>query len=149
VFDMRRLLIAIGVGVLTLGVACSGTADRTTSGASPGGQEPAGGGSTSVDRVTVTGTVSQRLADEAFVLTDATVEEGAATISGELPVVVTGTTASVDANERVTVSGTLVRAALGDELRAIEAQVGVNVDDRILKRLEGGQLLVASSVQTG
>jgi hypothetical protein len=147
---MRRFT-AIGAIALALGVACSGTADRTTAGSSPGGNEPAGPASASagVERVTVTGTVSRRLADEAFMLTDATVEDGTATIDNDLPVVVTGTTASVDADEQVTVTGTLMQAALGDELRSLEAQIGIDVDDRILDRLEGGQLLVASSISTG
>jgi hypothetical protein len=144
---MRRVLFAVLVTAMTFGVACSGTADHSTAGASPGGSEPAGGGSTSIDRVTVRGTVSSVLADRAFLLTDASVQEGEATIDGDLPVVVTGTATSVSSNEQVTVSGTLAQATVGSELRDLEEQIGLRVDDRILRRIEGGQLLVASSVE--
>jgi hypothetical protein len=143
------MLITIGVAVLALGTACSANADRTTDGASPGGGEPAGGASASLDRVTVTGTVDQRLADEAFTLTDTTVDEGEATISGDLPVVVTGTGVSVDEHEQVTVSGTLIEASAVDQLRSLANQVGIEVSDRMLQRFAGGQLLVASSIDTG
>ncbi len=145
---MRRMTFAALVAAATFAVACSSTADHATAGASPGGSEPAGGGSTAIDRVTVEGTVSTVLADQAFLLTDASVQEGEATIDGDLPVVVTGTPTSVSSDEQVTVSGTLTQAAAGSELRDLEQQVGLHVDDRILRRIEGGQLLVASSVET-
>jgi len=143
---MRRILFATAVATLTLGVACSSTPDDTTAGASPGGTEPAGPGSTSIERVTVQGTVSKVLADRAFLLTNASVQEGEATVDAILPVVVTGMPASISSNQQVTVTGTLTQTALADQLRSLEQQIGLHVDDRILRRLEGGQLLVASSV---
>ena len=144
---MRRMLIALAVVGLTALPACSSTPDHNTVGAKPGGSEPAGGGSTSVDRVVVRGTVSQVLADQAFLLTNPTVEQGEATVSGDLPVVVTGTATHVSSDQQVTVTGTFVQDVLGKQLRQLENQVGLQVDDAMLNRVRGGDLLVASSVQ--
>jgi hypothetical protein len=113
----------------------------------PGGSEPAGGGSSSVDRVVVSGTVSQVLADQAFLLTDPTVEQGEATVNGDLPVVVTGTTTSISSDQQVTVTGTFVQDVVPKQLRRLENQLGLQVNDQTLSHVRGGDLLVASSVR--
>jgi hypothetical protein len=144
---MRRTLVAFGVVALIALTACSSSSNPNTEGASPGGHEPAGGGSTSVDRVVVRGTVSQVLADQAFLLTNATVEQGEATVSGDLPVVVTGQTTRISADQQVTVTGTFVQDVVGNQLRRLEDQVGVHVSGSMLRQMQGRDLLVASSVQ--
>ena len=146
---MRRMLVATAVGLTVLSAlaACSTTPDHTTAGARPGGSEPAGGGSSSGDRVVVSGTVSQVLADQAFLLTNPTVQQGEATVSGDPPVVVTGTATNLASDQRVTVTGTFVQDVLAKQLRRLEKQVGLQVNDQVLNRVEGGDLLVASSVR--
>jgi hypothetical protein len=56
---------------------------------------------------------------------------------------------SVDEHEQVSVSGTLIEASAVDQLRSLANQVGIEVSDRMLQRFAGGQLLVASSIDTG
>jgi hypothetical protein len=144
---MRRMFIAVTVIALTALTACSSTPDHTTAGARPGGSEPAGGGGSSVDRVVVSGTVTQVLADQAFLLTDPTVQQGEATVNGDLPVVVTGRATNLSSDQRVTVTGTFVQDVLAKQLRRLEKQVGLHVNDQILNRVQGGDLLIASSVR--
>jgi hypothetical protein len=142
---MRRTVLALLTGALLIvgTVACDDTAGTT---------EPTSEDSPDItldgEPVTVSGTVDEVVAGQAFTMTDATVEEGTATIDGDLAVLVTDEDADVSPSDQVVVTGTLHQLDLADEAQELEDLLGVSLDDDVIAQLEGRDVLLASSVDT-
>lgn len=155
---MRHTLLTLAaVGVFTLAVAAcndSQTGDAgTTAPASPTAEATASAspsdGIVTREEVTLEGTVSMRLADQAFLLTDPVLAEGTSpSLGSEVLVIVTADAVSIEQNDQVVATGTLHAAQVGDELTAIEEELNVDLPDAVATVISGTQLLLADSVET-
>lgn len=154
---MRRIFLTLAaVGVLSLALAAcddtqTGDGGRTASASPTSDAEvsasPSDGVVTS-EEVTVRGTVSMRLADRAFLLSDPVLVEGTApNLGSDVAVIVTGDGASIEQSDQVVVRGTVHAAQVGDELAWIEDQLNVDLPDALASVLSGAQLLLADSVE--
>lgn len=143
----RRTLARCLGAVLLLAAACAdgdapiggGPTAETTAGEALGGE----------GEVTVRGTVDDVIADMAFTLTDATVEEGTLETDGEVAVVVTDGDADVSESEAVVVTGTLFSFDVSEGAQELQDLLGANIDDEVLALLEDQEVVLASSVDGG
>jgi hypothetical protein len=136
------LATACGNGDTTVGEGASEPTAETTPDATLGDGE----------QVRVRGTVGDVIADVAFTLSDATVEEGTVDTQGEVAVIVTEGDADISESEEVVVTGTLLSVDVADEVQELEDLLGVNVDDEMLEMLallDAQQVVIASSVDEG
>ena len=132
----RRIVVLLLGGVLFLGAtACEDAVDTSSTGGTPAADSP--DLTTGGEQVTVTGTVEEVVAGQAFTLTDATVEEGTATTDGDLAVISGDQDTAVAPSDRVTVTGTLHELDVADEVQELEDRFGISIDDGILSTFEG------------
>ncbi len=131
-------LLAAACGDGDTGIGGGATAD-TTAGDALGAE----------GEVTVRGTVDDVIADMAFTLTDATVEEGTLETDGEVAVVVTEADADVSESATVVVTGTLFSVEVSEDAQELQDLFGVNIDDEVLSLLEDQEVILASSVDEG
>lgn len=149
-----RRMLALTLGAFLLLATACGDGDTT---AGEGAPEPTAETAPDAtvgdgEEVTVTGTVGDVVADIAFTLNDATVEEGTVDTQGEVAVLVTEGDADVSESEEVVVTGTLLSVDVADDVQELEDVLGVNVDDEMLEMLallDTQQVVIASSVDEG
>lgn len=148
----KMLTLVLGASLVLGAAACDDGGDGTASVPDGGTTEETGEATPDAvlggEQVTVSGTVEEVVAGRAFMLTDATVEEGTATTDGDLAVIVADEDADVSRSDQVVVTGTLHEFDIADEIEEFEDLFGVTLDEDALAQFDGRQVLLASSVET-
>lgn len=147
-----RRMLALTLGAFLLLATACGDGDTTAGEGAPEPTAETAPDATVGDGEAVTGTVGDVVADIAFTLNDATVEEGTVDTQGEVAVLVTEGDADVSESEEVVVTGTLLSVDVADDVQELEDVLGVNVDDEMLEMLallDTQQVVIASSVDEG